>query len=82
MSKVYKNALFGKKKAPAGCLHSKTKVFNIFWNIPESIRTKFDIEIIQEFAKTANQTEQKQFTNVIYRLGGQKLLWHREWRPR
>ena len=47
MFNILRNAVFGQKKAPAGCLHSKTKVFNIFWNIPEPFRTKFDIKIIQ-----------------------------------
>ena len=36
MSKVSDNAFFfGQKKAPAGCPDSKTKVVNIFRNIPD-----------------------------------------------
>ena len=31
MSKILGNAVFGGKKAPAGCLHSKTKVLNIIF---------------------------------------------------
>ena len=39
------NELFGQKKAPAGWLHSKTKVVNTFRNIPDPIRTKLYLEI-------------------------------------
>ena len=35
MSKILGNAVFGQKKAPAGCPDSKTKVVNIFRNIPD-----------------------------------------------
>ena len=31
MSKILGNVVFGGKKAPAGCLHSKTKVLNIIF---------------------------------------------------
>ena len=31
MSKILGNAVFGGKKAPAGCLHSKTEVLNILF---------------------------------------------------
>ena len=35
MSKIFGNAVLGQKKAPAGWFHSKTKVVNIFRNIPD-----------------------------------------------
>ena len=35
MSKILGNAVFGQKKKPAGCPDSKTKVVNIFQNIPD-----------------------------------------------
>ena len=40
MSKISENGLFGQKKAPAGWFHSKTKVVNIFRNIPDPTQTQ------------------------------------------
>jgi len=56
VSNISRNALLGQEKNLRG-LHSKTKVLNIFWNIPESIGTRFDRQIIRELIKTGNSTE-------------------------
>ena len=40
MSKILGNAVFGRKKAPAGCLHSKTKVLNIIFQLIWIVRSK------------------------------------------
>ena len=45
MSKISEKELFGKKKAPAGWFHSKTKVVNTFPTIPDPIRTKLYLKI-------------------------------------
>ena len=51
MSKISGNGLFGQKKAPAGWFHSKTKVVNIFRNIPDPIRTKLYPKIAMFYIK-------------------------------
>ena len=45
MSNISENVPFGQKKAPAGWFHSKTKVVNIFPNIPDPSRTKLYLKI-------------------------------------
>ena len=45
MPKISENLLFGQKKAPAGWLHSKTKVVNTFPTIPDPIRTQLYLKI-------------------------------------
>ena len=59
MSNKTGDALVGQKTA--GCLHSKTQVLHIFWNIPKSIRTKFDINMIQEMTDTGNLTDKENY---------------------
>ena len=46
MSTISENLLFGqKKKAPAGWLHSKTKVVNTFPTVPDPNRTKISLKL-------------------------------------
>ena len=77
MSNNSGNVLFSQKKAPAGCPDSKTKVVNIFWNIPDSIQTKLYLKnyiFIENSSKITNFQLNLLFNGVGGMAGGLKLL--------
>ena len=65
MSKISGNLLFGEKKAPAGCPDRKTKVVNIFRNIPDPTWTPFGPHYIPKLLFNKEFNENRRFSNKV-----------------